>query len=130
MWIHINNPFNQTLHPCYVTARQVRCRSPWFAVGSLVKSLDDSQDVDTPTAAAALGRAGGSGSWTADGLNPSGSGVAAVPPPPPPPRQGSIGGYALPTPVSYESELNMLFTGGTVWGEEPAWYYLDRSDQV
>lgn len=111
---------------------KVRCRSPWFGVGALVKSLEEAQDVDTPTAAA-LGRAGGSGSWSNDGITTAGSvgPIAAVPPPPPPPpRQGSISGYGLSTPGGYEAELNGLFVGSGSWGDEPVWYYIDRSDQV
>lgn len=95
---------------------QVRCRSPWFSVGALIKALDEAPEQETPPAAAAAAAAAG-GTF---GPTPSLGGTL---PPPPPPRT---------TSSSFESLVQGLFLGeGGGWGgAEPLWYYIDRSDSV
>jgi hypothetical protein len=123
---------------------QVRCRSPWFAVGPLVRALEEAPDAETPTAAA-LARGPGSSAFSDAGpfsaAAAATAGVPPVPPPPPPPPPRPAGGSTAgsapagfngsvaPPPATHDDELKALFIGDA-WGGEPVWYYFDRSDQV
>jgi hypothetical protein len=97
---------------------QVRCRSPWYGVAALIKSLDEAPDAETPTAAAAAGGGPHRLSSASSGFVGGPDGVP--PPPPPPPRPAGAGSSSGgPAIGSYEGDLHLLFVGDPTWGPEP-----------
>lgn len=117
--LHPSSPLHPTPPPpCFPTLphttlhskKQVRCRSPWYGVAGLVKSMEEAPDTETPTASSGVHRLGSFS--VADG-------GSLPPPPPPPPRTSSTTLGLAGGPPSYDAELKLLFFGDPALGLEP-----------